>query len=85
MTETIGDQLNDLGDLSKRRPEYAFDTGTCVYCRPEVLLDYVLDLGFLLVDCCFKYVSFGLEHGKLTESVLQDLVTAASWLGCHNG
>jgi len=47
-------------------------------------LDDVLDLVFLLANCCFKFVSFCLKHGKLAELVFQDLVSVATWFGRQN-
>lgn len=81
MMEVINDELDDLRYFLERRLEHTFDTMTRVYGRPEVLLDNVPDVTFLLVDCCVELTGFCVELIKLTEVVLQDLLNVAIWFG----
>jgi hypothetical protein len=59
--EAISDQLNDLGYFPERRLEYTLDSGTRVDGRPKVLLDNVLDLILLIMNCSFELTSVCLK------------------------
>lgn len=80
----VGNETNDFGDCLKCRLQYALDTGACIYGRPKVPLDDVPDMFSLFVNCCLKLMGLCLEHSKLVELVMQDLVLAAIWFACDN-
>jgi hypothetical protein len=80
MMEAISDELNDLGYCPECRLEYAFNTATRVYGRPEVLFYKVPNLTFLIMNCCLEFKSFCSELSKLTELVLEDSLNVAIWM-----